>query len=172
MSSWMSMIAGGVIAVIGGILAVINPLSAAATATTIAGAALIVVAALQGWAAYKAKTNGARIRSGGIAAISGALGLSLLFGPWGSGLVLQWIVALLLLASGAAKLYAGYAMHDQNKPIVLGTGGVSAFLGLVVLFGLNLNFGTVIGVELLASGVGLVLLGMYRKQTQKHAKHA
>ena len=45
----------------------------------------------------------------------------------------------------------------------MGTGGVSALMGLVVLFGLNLNFGILLGIELLASGLALVLLAMHRR---------
>lgn len=46
---------------------------------------------------------------------------------------------------------------------MLGTAVVSAIMGLVVLFGLNLNFGVLLGVELMASGLAMVLLAMHRR---------
>lgn len=89
----------------------------------------------------------------------------MLLGPFGDGTLMRWLVGLLLLASGAAKANAGRGMCGaENRPLVFGTGAVSAVMGLVVLLGLNLNFGLLIGVELLASGLGLVLLAMHRRR--------
>lgn len=170
MQSWLPMMAAGLIGLLGGLFALINPTSASVATTTLAGWALIVVAGLQGWAAWTSETNGARLRAGGIAAAAAFLGLSLLLGPFGDGTLMRWLVGLLLLASGAAKANAGRAMTpdhkggDQNRPLVYGTGAVSAVLGLTVLLGANLNFGILLGVELLASGLGLILLGMYRRR--------
>lgn len=162
MKSWLPMMAAGLIGLLGGLFALINPTSASVATTTLAGWALIVVAGLQGWAAWTSETNGARLRAGGIAAAAAFLGLSLLLGPFGDGRLMRWLVGLLLLASAAAKANAALAMTgDQNRPLVFGTAAVSAVLGLTVLFGVNLNFGILLGVELLASGLGLILLGMY-----------
>ena len=164
MKSWGAMMAAGVVALLGGLIALVNPASASVATVTLAGWALLVVAGLQAWAAWKSETNGARLRAAGIAAAAAFLGLSLLLGPFGNGTLLQWLVGLLLIASGAAKGYAARAMTgEQNRPLVFGTAGVSALMGLVVLFGLNLNFGILLGIELLASGLGLVLLAMHRR---------
>lgn len=166
MRSWMPMMAAGLVALIGGLVALINPASAAVTTLTLVGWALLIVAVLQGWAAWKSATTGARVRAAGIAAAAAFLGLSLLLGPFGDGTLMRWLVGLLLLASGAAKANAGRGMGaEENRPLVFGTGAVSAVMGLVVLLGLNLNFGLLLGIELLASGLGLVLLAMHRRRS-------
>ncbi|WP_202814411.1 DUF308 domain-containing protein [Falsirhodobacter sp. alg1] len=164
MKSWVQMTAAGIVALVGGLFALVNPLAASMTTVTLVGWALVIVAVLQGWATYSSATMGLRIRAGVIALAAAFLGLSLLLGPFGDGTLFKWLVGLLLLGSGAAKLYAGFAMKGvQNQPLVYGAGAVSIVLGAVVLFGLNLNFGILLGIELLASGLGLVLLGLYRK---------
>lgn len=164
MKSWFPMMAAGIVALLGGLVALVNPTSAGVTTVTLAGWALLLVAALQGWAAYGAATTGARLRAGAIAVAGAFLGLSMLFGPFGSGRLMQILVGLLLLASGGAKVYAARPMAGaQNQMLVFGTGAVSAVMGIVVLLGLNLNFGVLLGIELLASGLGLVLLAMHRR---------
>lgn len=164
MTSWLAMLAAGVAGLLGGLIALVNPTSASVATVTLAGWALLIVAALQAWATYKSQTTTLRIRAGAIAAAAAFLGLSLLLGPFGDGGLMRVLTGALLVASGGAKLYAAWQMGPaENKPLVYGTGAVSVFLGLVVLLGLNLNFGILLGVELLASGLALVLLGMYRR---------
>lgn len=166
MKSWFPMMAAGVVALLGGLFALVNPTSAGVTTVTLAGWALLIVAALQGWAAWRAETTGARLRSGAIALAAAFLGLSMLLGPFGSGRLMQILVGLLLLASGGAKIYAAMPMAGaQNQMLVFGAGAVSAAMGVVVLLGLNLNFGILLGIELLASGLGLVLLAMHRRSS-------
>lgn len=164
MKSWTFMMTAGVVALLGGLLALLNPTGVGGMTVTLLGWTLIIVAVLQGWATYRSTTSKARLQAGGIAVAAAFLGFSLLFGPFGSGSLLRWLLGILLIASGAAKIFAGRAMVDtDNRLLVFGTGAVSAVMGLIVLFGLNLNFGTLLAVELLASGLGLVLLAMYRR---------
>lgn len=166
MRSWMSMMAAGAVGLVGGFLAFLNPSSASVTAVTIAGVALLLIAGLQGWSAYTSAARSGQLRAGAIAAASGFLGLSLLFGPLGDGGLLRWLVGLLLLASGGAKGYSALAMKEaQNKPLVLGTAAASVVLGVLVLIGYSLNFGLILGLELLSSGLGLVLLAMHRRSS-------
>lgn len=165
MKSWVPMIAGGAAAMIGGLFALINPTGAAVTTVTLAGWVLLIFGAFQGWAAWKSETQGGRIRAGAIAAATIFLGLLLLLGNPAESWLIRTLVGLLLIASGAAKIYASRVLGgSDNMPLVLGAGAVSVVLGLVIWFSLNLNFGTLIGIELLASGLALVLLGMHRRR--------
>lgn len=166
MTSWLMMLFAGLVALAGGLFALLHPDDASIATTTIVSYVLLIMAAIQGIAAYRAQKTTARIWAGGIAAVAGFLGLSIMFGPFGSGWILQWLVGLLLIVSGAAKANAARAMAgEDNQYVVYGTGAVSAVLGLVVLLGYNLDFGLMLAVELLASGVGLVLLALFRRQS-------
>ena len=74
MSAWLPMMAAGIVALLGGLLALINPVSASVATVTLAGWALLIVAGLQGWAAWKSLTVTTRIRAGLIAARHRPLG--------------------------------------------------------------------------------------------------
>lgn len=164
MKSWAPMMIAGLAALIGGLLALINPTGAAVTTLTLVSWALLVVAGLQGYAAYKSVENGAKIRAGAIAAVALILALVLFFGNPAESWLIRLFVALILIGSGAVKIYASRAMAgEQHAMLVVGCGGVSVVLGIVVLMGLNLNFGILLGIELLATGLGLVLLAMHRR---------
>ena len=73
-----TMLMAGLAALAGGFLALINPVSASVATATLAGWALLIVAVVQGWGAWKAEQRRPRIRAGLIAAVSAFLGLSLL----------------------------------------------------------------------------------------------
>ena len=167
MSSWLPMMAAGVVALLGGLVALANPVAASVATVTLVGWAFLIVAALQAWATHRSVTTGARLRAGGIAAASLFLGLSLLLGPFGDGSLFRWLVGLLLLVSAAAKINAARSLvGSRHQSLAYGTGAVSAAMGMFVLLGLNLNLGTLLGIELLASGLGLVLLGLHRRARQ------
>lgn len=165
MKHWMLWLLAGIVALIGGLAALFNLGSASSLTLTLGGWALILVGALQGWAAYKAPSVPTMIGAGLLALAGVFLGLSLLFGPFGDGRVLQFLLGALLIASGAAKLWVGRSLHgDRVFPVLLGAGGVSAILGAIVLLGVTINFGLVVALELLASGVALVLLSLRLKR--------
>lgn len=164
MKSWAAMMAAGLAALIGGLLALINPTGASITTVSLVGWALLVVAGLQGWAAWKSEDMTGRIRSGVIAVGALILALILFFGNPGENWLIQLLISLILLASGAAKIYAARSMPgEENMPLVVGSGCVSALMGVVLMFGLNVNFGIILGVELLATGLALILIAMHRK---------
>ena len=150
----------------GGLLALINLAAASVATTTLAGwNALLVVAGFQGWAAWKSESTTARIRAGLIAVAALFLGLSLLLGPFGDGSLMRMLVGLFADRLGRGEVLGRRAMRGApNFPLVLGTAAVSgALIGVVVLFGLNMNLGVPLGIELLASGLALVLMAMHRR---------
>lgn len=158
----LRLIIGG-LALIGGIASLLNPLSASIAAATLAGWTLLIVGVLQGWATWTAQGLRATTGAGLSAAAALFMGILLLFGPFGDGTILQLVLGLLLLVSGAAKLWSARRLRgDSLIGAVLIAGAVSALLGVVVLTGIPTflagNLGIVLGLELLASGVALIVL--------------
>ncbi|MCC5778373.1 hypothetical protein H7H48_04870 [Nitratireductor sp. B36] len=150
MKHWMLWLLAGIVALIGGLAALFNLGSASSLTLTLGGWALIIVGGLQGWAAYKAPSVPAMIGAGLLALAGVFLGLSLLFGPFGDGRVLRFLLGAILMASGATKLWVGRSLHgDRVFPVLLGV---------------TINFGLIVALELLASGVGLVLLSLRLKR--------
>lgn len=165
MKHWMLWLLAGVVALVGGLAALFNLNSASNLTITLGGWALVIVGALQGWAAYKAKDVRTMTGAGLLAAAALFLGVSLLFGPFGDGSILRVLLGVFLLASGLGKVWMGRSLRgDTVFPALLVAGGVSAVLGLIVLMGLSLNFGLIVALELLATGAALVLLSLRLRQ--------
>ena len=165
MKNWLVLLVAGLVALLGGLVAIVSPQSFGAAAVTLTGWALIVIAVLQGWAAWKSANMAARLGAGAMATAALLLGVSLLFGPFGDGGLMRILLGLLLLVSGGGKLWVGYTEMRRalNYPLFMGSGGVSVLLGLLVLIGIGASLGTLLGVELLASGLALVLLALRQK---------
>ena len=64
MKHWMLWLLAGIVALIGGLAALFNLGSASSLTLTLGGWALILVGALQGWAAYKAPSVPTMIGAG------------------------------------------------------------------------------------------------------------
>lgn len=168
MKNWILGLAAGLASLLGGILAVFNPIGAAITAGTIAGWSLLIVGFLQGYWAWKSKEFGARLGSTILAAAALLMGVLLLLGPAGDGGLLKLFLAIALLISGAAKLWAGRMLRgDRNFFMVMVAGGVSLLLGLCLLTSfppsLSANIGLILAFELLANGVALIVLSLYSR---------
>lgn len=160
MKNWLFWMAIGLMAVFGGVWAILNP----ATAETVAGWALLVVGALQGWAAYR--SDG--FRATGSAAVGASLalllGAMLLFGPFGDGALMVTLIGLLLIGAGVAKMWIALSIKgDRFIPVVLAAGAVSVALGILTLMGWITNMGLILGLELLATGAVLLVLSRRRK---------
>lgn len=161
MKNWIFWLLAGIVALIGGGLGLFNPNAAQVASTTLAGWALVIMAILQGRAAWTSSAFRERIGAGVFAAAGLFLGLSLLVGPFGDGTAMRWLLAGLLVASGLAKLWIG--RRCQRDPLfwgVVGAGGLSLVLGVLVLFGAGQQLGRILSFELLGSGISLIIMAL------------
>lgn len=166
MKNWLWWLLAGGVALAGGVLGLINPNAAQITSTTIAGIALVLMGLLQGRAAWKSSAMRERAGAGLFAAAGLFLGLSLLMGPFGDGTLLRWLLGGLLIVGGLAKLWTG--RRCQTDPLfwaVIGAGALSVVLGLLVLSGVGLQLGMILSLELLGSGVALVVMALRLENT-------
>jgi len=169
MKNWLLWLIVGLVSLIAGVLALLNPLSASVTAVTLAGWALLIIGALQAYSAWTSPGFRATA-SAGVAAVTALLmGVLLLFGPFGDGSFLRIALVLLLFISGAAKLWSARQIRgDDLFVVVLAAGAVSVLLGLVLLTGfpglLAGNLGVILGLELLANGMALIVLALRRRK--------
>ena len=112
-----------------------------------------------------------RIGKGGFwpAVISGSLllvlGIVILQNPGASALTLTLLAGTLFLMGGVIRIIAGFQV-DQNRWIMVFSGGVSLILGLIVVFNLYeatyVLLGVLLGVQALVDGITLLVLGRWR----------
>jgi uncharacterized membrane protein HdeD (DUF308 family) len=92
----------------------------------------------------------------------GVLGVMVLTHPSATAVTLTLLAGLVFLVSGVLRLIAS-AQEPDNRFALLLTGVVSAVLGLVVLLNLFdasiVLLGILLGVQLLADGLAMVLIG-------------
>lgn len=155
----------GVVSLVGGTLALLNPLSASITATNLAGWVLLIVGCLQAYSAWVSQGFRARTGAGLSAAAALLMGASLVFGAFGDGSMLRILLSLLLFASGAAKLWSARQIRGDGMAVAVTIAGtVSLILGVVLLTGFLGSFagrlGLILGAELLANGVALIVLAL------------
>ncbi|MFX0543495.1 DUF308 domain-containing protein [Roseovarius sp. S4756] len=115
MKNWYLKLLFGLVWIGAGIFALFNPFSAAVTAMTLAGWALLVVGMLQAYSARKSQGFSIRLGAGITAAAALFMGLLLLLGPFGDGTFLRLSLVVLLLVSGAAKLWSTYRMRVNKR---------------------------------------------------------
>ncbi|QPM89715.1 HdeD family acid-resistance protein [Pseudooceanicola algae] len=169
MKNWMVLMATGAVALIGGLLALFNPTGAVQTSSTIVGWVLLIVGAMQVYAFWKAEGFKTRFGPGVIAAVALVMAILLLFGPFGDGSFVRFMLALLLLVSGGAKIWSARDMKGEDAFLpVLIAGAVSVLLGVVILTGfpgfLATAIGILLAIELLSIGVFLILIGRRRQK--------
>lgn len=161
MKNWLWWLMAGLVALVGGVLGLISPNAAQITSTTIAGWVLVLMALLQIKATWKSSAFRERAGAGLFAAAGLFLGLSLLIGPFGDGTLLRWLLSGLLAVTGLAKLWVGRRCKtDRLFWPVIGAGALSVLLSLIVLLGVELKLGIIMSLELLGSGVTLVVMAL------------
>lgn len=158
----------GILAVLG-LFVIFNPVTVVSAAGSIIPWLLLVGGAVQFLSILLRSRRLIRLII--VPAVTGSLlvyaGLSMKFGdPTTIGPVsLIFILALVLFGSGAAKLFTAMAIkRSKYFNFVLGSGVLSALIGIIVLFNwstVSANLiGVVLGLELIADAVAMVALAL------------
>src|SRR3954452_8374968 len=97
--------------------------------------------------------------SGGLMTV---LGLVVLRRTSAAAVTLTLVAGAMFLASGVARLVAAFRSSDERIALLL-SGGVSAVLGLIVLFNIATAsehlLGIILGLQFVADGVAIMLVG-------------
>ena len=155
----------GAICLLGGLVALFNPLAASFTAELIAGWLFILAGAIQAFASFQERWSARAWLTGLLGALRILVGVSLVARPLEGIIALTWLVAIFFVVSGAAKVMLSWPLRGTHFFwILLGSGALSAILGILILAGLPASAGIVLGtmlaVDLISSGVALIGLGL------------
>jgi membrane protein HdeD len=154
--TWMAVLA--LICIIGGFMALINPFGATIFAVTIAGWVFLVQGIIQVFHAFSVRDWSGFLWSLGIGVLSLLVGIVLVADPLAGAIPLTLLVAVLFLATGAAKTMFALALRPLDGWVwVLASGLVSVVLGVMILAGLPATattiLGLLLGIELVSNGV-------------------
>jgi uncharacterized membrane protein HdeD (DUF308 family) len=154
-------IVAGIISLIAGVLALFDPFGATFAATLIAGWGFILFGLLQFVAAFQASGWGGRIWSFLLGILTAVVGVQILANPLGGMVSLTLMLAILMIASGIAKLLVSWpARNSQYFWPLLISGAASLLLGFIILRHFDTAvpnvLGLLLGIELLSNGVASI----------------
>ena len=159
-SPWLTIEAGGLIVL--GVLAIVFPLFAGIAAAIFVGWLLVIVGVLGVVAAFAQRDTGHigwSVASGVIAVLVGVL---LLLHPLGAAVAVTLLVAAYLIFDGVVSM--GYGLDQKKRGAlrwrwIVGSGVVDIVLAILILalsgIGSAALIGVIIGISLIAAGVGL-----------------
>ncbi len=163
-----SIVAGG-LALLGGFIALVFPLPASLAVTGFVGAAFLISGGFGLFAAFSDQSLPNRGWLGLFAALELVLGIWILANPLQGMVSLTLMAGMLFFASGLLRVVFGFRVGDaagrgQGFWLLVGTGVLSALLGLYVLFfpldSSTFLLGTLLAVELIFVGAALISLGL------------
>ncbi|WP_417629082.1 HdeD family acid-resistance protein [Pararhodobacter aggregans] len=160
----------GVVLVIGGVLALANPFAASLAVTTLVGMVLIVAGVLQSWVAITGAGVPHRIWTGFVGLLGLLAGVSLIANPLAGVVSLTLLVGIVFLLTGAVRL--GMAWRLRETPLfwfLLLSGAASVLIGFLVVTDIGAAatslLGLLLGIQLLADGIGLIALGLIARRS-------
>ena len=158
----------GAVCLLGGLVALFNPLAASFTAEQIAGWLFIFAGAIQVFASFQERWSVRAWLTGLLGALGILVGVSVVARPLEGIIALTWLVAIFFVVSGAAKVMLSWPLRGtQFFWILLGSGALSAILGILILAGLPASAGIVLGtmlaIDLISSGVALIGLALAKR---------
>ena len=147
-----------------GLISLSMPLIASFAVETIVGMLLIAVAFSQGWSAFRGFSDGGIPWQETIMAVAAmASGFIFLVHPMAGVMTLSIILAAYFMADGATKVIEYFRVREIEGSIWI---LVSGFLGIILsvmmwknLFTGSAMIGIILGINLVFSGMSLILLG-------------
>lgn len=160
----------GVILIIGGVLALANPFAASLAVTTLVGMFFVFGGVLQLWVAFADAGVPHRIWTGFVGLLALLAGISLISNPLAGVISLTLLVGLVFLITGAARLAMSWRLRET--PLfwfLLLSGAASVLIGFLVVTDIGAAatslLGLLLGIELLADGIGLAALGVVARRS-------
>ncbi|MCX7888523.1 MAG: DUF308 domain-containing protein [Rhodobacteraceae bacterium] len=153
----------GALSVLAGLYAIFNPMPATLAAVLIAGWAFLVLGVLQIVAVFRIEGWGGRIWALILGLIMVLVGVRIIGDPVMGALTLTWVLAILFLVSGIAKVILGLTYKGvEYRGLIVLSGIVSVVLAIMVFsnfpYSAAVILGILLGVELLSNGVAALAM--------------
>lgn len=164
---WIWLLLIGVVLVLGGLMCLFNPLASTFTALILAGVTFLIAGIFQLIAALadKEDSTGSRVTGALLGLVLIFFSISLLKHPLAGIVSLTMLVGILLLISGAVRMVIGYQLRPGAGWALVFVSGIIS-IGLAFMVFSNMPqvaaslLGILLGVDLLSSGVGSILMAL------------
>lgn len=174
-SNWYWYLIAGIVFLVGGLLAFFQPVVASLTVEAMVAWFFIFGGILQAIQLFRASSTGAFFWSLALGVLFIVLGVVMLMKPFAGLVSLTMIVASLLGVAGVLKIVYAFKIKPISGWIwLLVSGIISLVLAVVILFNLGqsamLTLGILLAIELINSGIWLILLGFNLRSIHKELK--
>lgn len=154
----------GIVMILFGVLALANPFAASLAVTTFIGALFLIGGIVQAWLTFQDRDGAHRLWHGIVALLNIVVGVWLVANPLAGTLSLAAVVGVLFLIMGTLRLMIGFQLAAGQLRLLLWlTGAASILIGILVFSDFekagSALLGLLLGIQLLADGIGLVALG-------------
>lgn len=151
------------LAIVGGVVALANPATASFFVTKFAGWIFIFMGVFQVVAGFRAEGAGAKIWSILLGALAVWVGITLLGNPLKGMFTLTFVVAIMFIASGIAKVVLSFSLDDRGFSwMILISGIASAALGFIIFANWPVSavtsLGVLLGINLLFDGASALAM--------------
>lgn len=168
---WVLWLVAGLISIAGGFFALANPFVATLAAEQIAGWMFAFVGAMVIVSAFSDKGWTGWILSLILGVLVLIFGISLISNPLAGVLTLTALSAILMAASGIAKVLLAFTSQAQNlRGILIVSGLISVVLAGMIIANWPqsalLVLGIYLSIELISNGISLVVLAFGRKAVE------
>ena len=167
-----ALVAGVIIAILG-LLAVVFPLITGISVSILLGTVLVVGALVHASNAFSAGTLGNVLGQGILAVFYGAAGITFIANPVVGLATLTLLAIVFFIGDGIVEIAWGLRSRGQpGAQWLLASGGISLLLAGLLWFGFPSTagwaVGVLLGVNLLVTGVSMVLVGRGTDETIAH----
>lgn len=174
MPNWLIYTAIGVVLIIGGVIALANPFEATIAATQIVGLVFLVGGFIQLLTVFKAEPDGHRLVNGLTGVLFLLAGVSILVNPLVGALSLTIILGVLFITAGLLRLWLSFRYRETGLFwLLLLTGAASVLIGALIftdfLAAASTVLGLLLGIELIADGIGLMVYGIATRGRSRRA---
>jgi uncharacterized membrane protein HdeD (DUF308 family) len=176
-SNWYWYIVAGIVFLIGGFIGISKPVIASFTVETMIAIFFIVGGLLQAFQLFRATKNSSFIWSLLLGLLFIILGVVLLRNPIAGLFSLTIIAATLIGASGIVKLIYAFKLRPLNGWLwMLISGIISITLAFIIFTNIMasaaITLGILLSVELISSGIWMLLIGFsFRKLNKELSAH-
>jgi len=162
----------GIVLIVFGLLALATPLVAGTAVVYVIGGLLLVTGAVQFIQGWRADSWSSKLLSMVLGVLTSVCGIAVLAHPLWRLTVLTLVLAIFFVVEGVWKITASFSFRPATGwPAMLVSGLLAVLLGVIIWYQWPISglwaVGILVGVDLLFTGISMVMLAITVKRVRK-----